>query len=70
MRDRKCFGAYGQIIHVAIDVGIAEGALEDTREFVRKKVRYWFEAKVDKPADDPFIVRRFGELSCAIPVYF
>jgi hypothetical protein len=40
MRDRKCFGAYGQIIHVAIDVGIAEGALEDTREFVRKKVRY------------------------------
>jgi SfnB family sulfur acquisition oxidoreductase len=62
----QVFGAYGQIIHVAIDVGIAEGALEDTREFVRKKVRYWFEAKVDKPADDPFIVRRFGELSIKV----
>jgi alkylation response protein AidB-like acyl-CoA dehydrogenase len=48
----QVFGAYGQIIHVAIDVGIAEAALEDTREFVRNKVRYWFEAKVDKPSDD------------------
>jgi alkylation response protein AidB-like acyl-CoA dehydrogenase len=56
----QVFGAYGQIIHVAIDLGIAEAALEDTREFVRKKARYWFEAKVEKPADDPFIVRRIG----------
>jgi SfnB family sulfur acquisition oxidoreductase len=62
----QVFGAYGQIIHVAIDVGIAEAALEDAREFVRNKVRYWFEAKIDKPADHPFIVRRFGELSIKV----
>ena len=29
------FGAFGQIVHAAIDVGIAEAALEDGAEFVR-----------------------------------
>ncbi|HTW86813.1 MAG TPA: SfnB family sulfur acquisition oxidoreductase, partial [Candidatus Binataceae bacterium] len=62
----QIFGAFGQIMHVAIDVGIAEAALDDTRDFVRKKTRYWFEAKVDKPADDPFIVRSFGELQIKV----
>jgi len=56
------FGAYGQIIHVAIDVGIAEGALEDARDFVRRKKRRWLEVNVEKHSEDPFVVERFGEL--------
>jgi SfnB family sulfur acquisition oxidoreductase len=55
-------GAFGQIMHVAINVGIADAALADTREFVKTHSRVWFDAGVEKASDDPFIIRRFGEL--------
>jgi SfnB family sulfur acquisition oxidoreductase len=56
------FGAHGQLMHVAIDVGIAEAALADTREFVRTRSRYYFDTDLKQAANDPFVVRRFGEL--------
>jgi alkylation response protein AidB-like acyl-CoA dehydrogenase len=56
------FGAHGQLMHVAIDVGIAEAALADTREFVRTRSRYYFDTNLKSAAEDPFVVRRFGEL--------
>ncbi|GGF45875.1 SfnB family sulfur acquisition oxidoreductase [Marmoricola endophyticus] len=57
------YGAYAQLLHTAIDVGIARGALEAAAEFVRTKSRPWFEAEVDEAVDDPFTVQRFGELA-------
>lgn len=59
-------GAFGQIIHLAIDVGIADAALADTKEFVRTHSRVWFEAGVEKACLDPFIIRRFGELQIRV----
>ncbi|MHC3003353.1 SfnB family sulfur acquisition oxidoreductase [Gordonia sp. GN26] len=56
------YGAYAQLLHVAIDVGIARGALTEAVEFVRTKARPWFEAGVDRAVDDPLVVQRFGEL--------
>ncbi|UOG21346.1 SfnB family sulfur acquisition oxidoreductase [Gordonia amicalis] len=56
------YGAYAQLLHVAIDVGIARGALTAAVEFVRTKARPWFEAGVDRAVDDPLVVQRFGEL--------
>ncbi|MFE0749666.1 acyl-CoA dehydrogenase family protein [Gordonia sp. NPDC058843] len=56
------YGAFAQLLHVAIDVGIARGALREAAEFVRTKSRPWFEAEVDRAVDDPFVVQRFGEL--------
>ncbi|WP_439032212.1 SfnB family sulfur acquisition oxidoreductase [Gordonia terrae] len=56
------YGAFAQLLHVAIDVGIARGALREASEFVRTKSRPWFEAGVERAVDDPLVVQRFGEL--------
>ena len=56
------FAAFGQLIHVAVDVGIARGALEDGAAFLRERARPWFEAGVDRAADDPHLLRLAGEL--------
>ncbi|MCD2145027.1 acyl-CoA dehydrogenase family protein [Gordonia paraffinivorans] len=59
-------GAFDQALHTAIDVGIARAALEDGAEFVRTKSRPWFEANVDRAADEPHVIRRFGELTARL----
>jgi len=49
-------------IHGAIDLGIAEEALGDTRDYIRTKNRPWIDNPFDEHAKEPFIVKRFGEL--------
>ncbi|MET9202198.1 SfnB family sulfur acquisition oxidoreductase [Gordonia sp. NPDC003585] len=56
------YGAFAQLLHVAIDTGIARGALDAAAEFVRSTSRPWFEAGVERAVDDPLVVQRFGEL--------
>jgi SfnB family sulfur acquisition oxidoreductase len=60
------YGAFAQLLHASIDVGIARAALEDAAEFVRTKSRPWFEAEVDQAVDDPLVIQRFGELSVTL----
>ena len=60
------YGAFAQLLHAAIDVGIARAALDDAAEFVRTKSRPWFEAEVERAVDDPLVVQRFGELAVAV----
>lgn len=56
------YGAFAQLLHASIDVGIARAALSDAAEFVRTRSRPWFEAGVDQAVEDPLTVQRFGEL--------
>ena len=42
------FAAFGQLMHVAVDVGIARGALEDGCAFLRERARPWLEAGVER----------------------
>ncbi|MFE7650083.1 SfnB family sulfur acquisition oxidoreductase [Streptomyces phaeoluteigriseus] len=56
-------GAVAQLLHAAIDTGIAAGALAEAAEFVRTKSRPWFESGVETAAEDPLLIQRFGELS-------
>ncbi|TDD56126.1 SfnB family sulfur acquisition oxidoreductase [Saccharopolyspora elongata] len=56
-------GALAQALHAAIDVGIAGGALADAAEFVRTRSRPWGEAGVERAAEDPLTIQRFGELA-------
>ncbi|REF38061.1 SfnB family sulfur acquisition oxidoreductase [Thermasporomyces composti] len=56
-------GAVAQILHAAIDAGIAAAALADAVEFVRTKSRPWFESGLDRAADDPLLLQRVGELT-------
>ncbi|SDV07565.1 SfnB family sulfur acquisition oxidoreductase [Pseudomonas mucidolens] len=55
-------GAVSQLIQAAIDVGIAQGALEDTQRFVREHSRPWIDAKVERASDDPYVIADIGKL--------
>ncbi|MFF1515513.1 SfnB family sulfur acquisition oxidoreductase [Streptomyces sp. NPDC058305] len=59
-------GAVAQLLHAAIDAGIAGGALAEAAEFVRTKSRPWFESGVDTAAEDPLLIQRFGELDLQV----
>ncbi len=59
-------GAYDQALHAAIDIGIARAALQDGARFVTTRSRPWWEAEVDSAAEEPHIVRRFGELTARL----
>jgi len=59
-------GAFDQALHAAVDIGIARAALEDGARFVTTKTRPWFEAGVDSAAQEPHVVRRFGELTARL----
>jgi len=63
-------GARSQLVHTAIQVGIARGALRDAREFVRTKARPFFEAAraghADTAGADPHTVYRFGQLATRV----
>ncbi|KPI13403.1 sulfate-starvation-induced SfnB [Actinobacteria bacterium OK074] len=62
-------GAVAQLLHAAIDAGIASGALEEAAEFVRTKSRPWFEsvdAGYGTAAEDPLLIQRFGELAVQV----
>ncbi|MER6063113.1 SfnB family sulfur acquisition oxidoreductase [Streptomyces sp. NPDC001792] len=59
-------GAVAQLLHAAIDAGIASGALGEAVEFVRTKSRPWFESAAEghaTAAEDPLLIQRFGELA-------
>ncbi|WP_411084409.1 SfnB family sulfur acquisition oxidoreductase [Streptomyces sp. cmx-18-6] len=56
-------GAIAQLLHTAIDAGIAAGALAEAVEFVRTRSRPWFESGYESAADDPLLIQRFGELA-------
>ncbi|WP_328391574.1 SfnB family sulfur acquisition oxidoreductase [Nocardia sp. NBC_00416] len=60
------YGASAQLLHAAIDAGIARGALTAATDFVRDKSRPWFEAQVARAIDDPLLIQRFGELAVTV----
>jgi len=62
----QVYGARAQLLHTAIDVGIAAGALQEAAEFVRTASRPWFEAGVERAADDPLLIQRVGELAIGV----
>ncbi|MER6137966.1 SfnB family sulfur acquisition oxidoreductase [Streptomyces sp. NPDC001815] len=59
-------GAVAQLLHAAIDAGIAAGALSEAVEFVRTKSRPWFESGFETAAEDPLLIQRFGELAVQV----
>ena len=63
-------GARAQLVHAAIQVGIAGGALRDAGEFVRTRARPFFEAQRggwgSSAAEDPHTVARYGRLATRV----
>lgn len=60
------YGAFAQLMHAAIDAGIARGALQAAASFARDHSRPWFEASVAQAIDDPLLIQRFGELTVSV----
>ena len=56
-------GPLAQILHTAIDTGIARAAFEDALHFVRTKTRPWIDATTDIASEDPLTLKSFGQLS-------
>ncbi|XAH24362.1 SfnB family sulfur acquisition oxidoreductase [Xylophilus sp. GW821-FHT01B05] len=55
-------GPVAQIMHAAIDLGLARGALAATLPFVRERSRPWIDAKVECASDDPLLIQQVGEI--------
>ncbi|WP_341317659.1 SfnB family sulfur acquisition oxidoreductase [Paraburkholderia sp. IMGN_8] len=56
-------GPVGQIIHAAVDLGIARAAFADARRFVRERSRPWIDSGVERASDDPLTLELFGKLA-------
>lgn len=59
------FGPLANLLHAAIDIGIAEEALADAAAYIRTSNRPW----KDNPqshAEEPFVVQSFGELGLLV----
>lgn len=54
---------FAQIMHAAIDAGIATEALRDCIEFLRTRARRSPESFEEKHTDEPHVIRRVGELA-------
>ncbi len=63
-------GARAQLVHAAIEVGIAGGAMRDAHWFVTEKARPFFEAARGgwglTAAADPHTIQRFGRLATQV----
>jgi len=59
-------GSVGQIIHAAVDLGIARAALADTIDFVKTRSRPWMDAGIERASDDPLTIARVGEIAIRI----
>ena len=55
-------GPFAQIMHAAVEQGIAEAALATAIHFVRHHTRPWKDSGLDRAADDPYIVSAIGEM--------
>jgi SfnB family sulfur acquisition oxidoreductase len=66
----QTYGAFAQLLHAAIDAGIARAALTEAAEFVTTKSRPYPDAiaelGVERHADDPLVVQAFGELELGV----
>ncbi|KQV77961.1 SfnB family sulfur acquisition oxidoreductase [Nocardioides sp. Root122] len=58
----QTYGAFAQVLHAALDVGIARAALRDAADFVRTTSRPYPDAGVDRAADDPLVVQALGQM--------
>lgn len=62
----QVYGAFAQLLHAAIDTGIARAAVTDAAAFVTTKSRPYPDAGVERAADDPLVVHAFGEVELAV----
>lgn len=59
-------GPRAQIMHAAIEAGIARGALEETINYVRARARPWKDSGVNRAYEDPYTIAQIGEMKTRV----
>ena len=59
-------GPFAQIMHAAIDQGIARAAFNDMLDFIRTRARPWPDSGVTNAADDPLLIDRVGQMAARL----
>jgi SfnB family sulfur acquisition oxidoreductase len=62
----QTYGAFAQLLHAAIDAGIARAALDEAATFVTARSRPYPDAGVERAADDPLVVHAFGQMELEV----
>ncbi|MGY3896415.1 SfnB family sulfur acquisition oxidoreductase [Aeromonas enterica] len=60
--DIKPIGAASQLIHAAIDIGIARESIDETIKYIRQKTRPWIDSSADQACNDPYLISGIGDL--------
>jgi alkylation response protein AidB-like acyl-CoA dehydrogenase len=55
-----------QILHAAIDTGIARGALEAATDYLRNHSHVWVDADVERAAQEQMIIKQIGDYAIAV----
>lgn len=55
-----------QILHAAIDTGIARGALEAAIEYLNTNSHVWVDADVERAVQEPMIIKAIGDYAIAV----
>lgn len=59
-------GPFAQILHAAIDQGIAQAAFNAMLDFLRQRARPWPDSGVSRASDDPLTLDRTGRLAARL----
>jgi len=59
-------GPLAQIIHAAVDLGIARAAIKETVSWIRTRARPWIDSGRESAAEDPLSLFQIGELHVAL----
>ncbi len=59
-------GPVAQIIHAAVDAGIARAALADTISFVRHYTRPWIDSGQEHGYEDPYTIHQIGDVQVRV----
>lgn len=60
---RNCLA---QLVLVNLFVGVAQGARRQARDYAREHGRPWLGSAVERATDDPYLLRRMGEMQAQI----
>lgn len=66
--ERSHIGALAQMLHAAIDAGIAKAALSDAVDYAQNRARPVLESGVTRATDDPYVLSAIGEMRVAATV--
>ncbi len=55
-----------QILHAAIDTGIARGALDAAIEYLNNNSHVWVDADVERAVQEPLIIKAIGDYAIAV----